>query len=55
MFRVMMTLDGQEVPSSCILSGPRKQCDACVGRMRARKRRGETSPRVDWIVLPCIQ
>lgn len=51
MFRVMMTIDGQEVPSSCVKTGPRNQCEASARRLLRQKDR---SARIGWIVLPCI-
>ena len=51
MYRTMMTIDGVEVPSSCVKTGTRKQCEATAARLMRQKDRDR---RVSWVVLPCL-
>ena len=48
-FRVMMQLDGREVPSSCVMCGRKKECDACAARLTRK-----AHPRVQWVVVPVL-
>lgn len=48
-YRVMMSIDGREVPSSCIKSGPLAACNETAARLNRR-----AHERVKWVVLPCI-
>jgi hypothetical protein len=51
MYRVMMVLDGAEVPSSCVRVGTLRQCEGTAARLMRQKDRDR---RVGWVVLPCI-
>lgn len=52
MFRVMMFMDGAEVPSSCVHTGTQRQCEGAASRLNRQR---DKSPRVEWRVLPCVQ
>lgn len=50
MYRVMMTIKGKEVPSSCVKTGLFLACqDSAEGLNRS------AHPDVKWVVLPCIE
>lgn len=45
----MMFIEGIEVPSSCVKTGARTECEACAKRL-TRGAHGS----VTWRVMPCI-
>lgn len=49
MHRLMMTIDGQVVPSSCVKVGSAGDCQSAAERLNRT-----ADVRVGWIVLPCI-
>lgn len=50
-YRVMMTIKGTVVDSSCIFAGPLEKAQACRARLKARDHHRD----VGYVVLPCIQ
>ncbi len=47
--RVMMTIKGTEVDSSCVYCGTKQTCEATAERLNRTAAKD-----VRWIVLPCI-